>query len=63
MPDRIGHGTYLHPEVGGLQESVEFVKKHKIPIGNVCMDNFKKRVGYLQLLSSLIQLDCHEFSI
>lgn len=31
-PDRIGHGTYLHPEVGGLHKSVEFVKKHKIPI-------------------------------
>lgn len=30
---RIGHGVYLHPEVGGTQEIVNFVSDNKIPIG------------------------------
>ena len=32
-PDRIGHGTFLHPKVGGTQEIIDFVSSKKIPIG------------------------------
>ena len=35
-PDRIGHGTYLHPDVGGTEEIVHEVTSRHIPIGNVC---------------------------
>nr|XP_054755952.1 adenosine deaminase-like protein [Lytechinus pictus] len=35
-PDRIGHGTYLHPEVGGDQSLVNSVVRSKIPI-EMCM--------------------------
>uniref|UniRef100_A0A8B9L220 Adenosine deaminase domain-containing protein n=1 Tax=Astyanax mexicanus TaxID=7994 RepID=A0A8B9L220_ASTMX len=31
-PDRIGHGTFLHPEVGGSDTLVDKVCKQKIPI-------------------------------
>lgn len=32
-PDRIGHGTFLHPEVGGSGSLVDKVCKGNIPIG------------------------------
>ena len=32
-PDRIGHGTFLHPEVGGTCSLVEKVRKNNIPLG------------------------------
>lgn len=32
-PDRIGHGTFLHPEVGGSKSLVDKVVKNKIPLG------------------------------
>lgn len=32
-PDRIGHGTFLHPEVGGSQNLVDKVTKNNIPLG------------------------------
>lgn len=32
-PDRIGHGTFLHPEVGGSQSLVDKVLKNNIPLG------------------------------
>uniref|UniRef100_A0A673GG54 Adenosine deaminase-like protein n=1 Tax=Sinocyclocheilus rhinocerous TaxID=307959 RepID=A0A673GG54_9TELE len=32
-PDRIGHGTFLHPEVGGSDSLVDKVCKQNIPIG------------------------------
>ncbi|MBN3289589.1 ADAL protein, partial [Polypterus senegalus] len=35
-PDRIGHGTFLHPEVGGSQELVDYVRKNCIPL-ELCM--------------------------
>ncbi|KAK1157882.1 adenosine deaminase-like protein isoform X2 [Acipenser oxyrinchus oxyrinchus] len=35
-PDRIGHGTFLHPEVGGSQELVDTVMKKCIPL-ELCM--------------------------
>lgn len=33
-PDRIGHGTFLHPEVGGSESLVDKVVKNNIPLGN-----------------------------
>ncbi|KAM9376573.1 N6-Methyl-AMP deaminase isoform 2-T2 [Pholidichthys leucotaenia] len=35
-PDRIGHGTFLHPEAGGSQSLVDKVVKNNIPI-EVCL--------------------------
>lgn len=32
-PDRIGHGTFLHPEVGGSKGLVDKVVKNNIPLG------------------------------
>lgn len=32
-PDRIGHGTFMHPVVGGTEEIVQEVTRRKIPIG------------------------------
>ena len=32
-PDRIGHGTFLHPDVGGSQTLVDAVVKNNIPLG------------------------------
>lgn len=32
-PDRIGHGTFLHPAMGGSQGLVDKVVKHNIPLG------------------------------
>lgn len=32
-PDRIGHGTFLHPEMGGSQHLVDKVLKNNIPLG------------------------------
>ena len=33
IPDRIGHGTCIHPENGGAEDLVNIVEKHLIPIG------------------------------
>ena len=33
VPDRIGHGTCLHPTEGGSQELLDIVKKNSIPLG------------------------------
>lgn len=35
-PDRIGHGTFLHPDVGGTDEIVQEVTSRATPIGKVC---------------------------
>ncbi|MED6254236.1 hypothetical protein ATANTOWER_020625 [Ataeniobius toweri] len=35
-PDRIGHGTFLHPEMGGSQPLVDQVVKHNIPL-EICL--------------------------
>lgn len=32
-PDRIGHGTFLHPEVGGSKGFVDKVVNNNIPLG------------------------------
>jgi len=33
IPDRIGHGTCIHPENGGAEDLVNIVEEHSIPIG------------------------------
>ena len=33
IPDRIGHGTCIHPENGGADDLVDIVEEHSIPIG------------------------------
>uniref|UniRef100_A0AAX7SM01 Adenosine deaminase domain-containing protein n=1 Tax=Astatotilapia calliptera TaxID=8154 RepID=A0AAX7SM01_ASTCA len=40
-PDRIGHGTFLHPEVGGSQSLVNKVVQKKIPIELCLTSNVK----------------------
>ncbi|XP_029553162.1 N6-Methyl-AMP deaminase isoform X2 [Salmo trutta] len=40
-PDRIGHGTYLHPEVGGSQSLVDTVRKHNTPLELCLTSNVK----------------------
>ncbi|XP_008310649.1 N6-Methyl-AMP deaminase isoform X2 [Cynoglossus semilaevis] len=40
-PDRIGHGTFLHPEVGGSQGLVDKVLKHNIPLELCLTSNVK----------------------
>ncbi|KAI2648344.1 Adenosine deaminase-like protein [Labeo rohita] len=40
-PDRIGHGTFLHPEVGGSDSLVEKVCKQNIPIEMCLTSNVK----------------------
>ena len=32
-PDRIGHGTFLHPDTGGTEKIVDTVSSKKLPIG------------------------------
>lgn len=32
-PERIGHGTFLHPDVGGSKSLVDKVVKNNIPLG------------------------------
>ena len=34
-PDRIGHGTFLHPDVGGTCGIVDIVSSKRIPIGKL----------------------------
>ncbi|XP_033109542.1 adenosine deaminase-like protein isoform X2 [Anneissia japonica] len=38
-PDRIGHGTFLHPEVGGRQDLVDMTQKYNIPIETCLTSN------------------------
>ncbi|GAA6224044.1 adenosine deaminase-like protein [Lates japonicus] len=40
-PDRIGHGTFLHPEVGGSQSLVDKVLKNNIPLELCLTSNIK----------------------
>uniref|UniRef100_A0A673A242 Adenosine deaminase-like n=1 Tax=Sphaeramia orbicularis TaxID=375764 RepID=A0A673A242_9TELE len=40
-PDRIGHGTFLHPEVGGSASLVEKVVKNNIPLELCLTSNIK----------------------
>uniref|UniRef100_A0A8C7XFX1 N6-Methyl-AMP deaminase n=1 Tax=Oryzias sinensis TaxID=183150 RepID=A0A8C7XFX1_9TELE len=40
-PDRIGHGTFLHPEMGGSQSLVDKVVKNGIPLELCLTSNIK----------------------
>lgn len=40
-PDRIGHGTFLHPEMGGSQSLVDKVVQNKIPLELCLTSNVK----------------------
>ncbi|XP_069744833.1 adenosine deaminase-like protein [Narcine bancroftii] len=40
-PDRIGHGTFLHPEAGGSDQLVDIIKKRQIPIELCLTSNVK----------------------
>ncbi|CAG5957837.1 unnamed protein product [Menidia menidia] len=40
-PDRIGHGTFLHPEMGGSQSLVDKVVKNNIPLELCLTSNVK----------------------
>ncbi|KAK5902043.1 hypothetical protein CesoFtcFv8_007340 [Champsocephalus esox] len=40
-PDRIGHGTFLHPAMGGSQGLVDKVVKHNIPLELCLTSNVK----------------------
>ncbi|XP_026221868.1 adenosine deaminase-like protein isoform X1 [Anabas testudineus] len=40
-PDRIGHGTFLHPEMGGSQSLVDKVLKNNIPLELCLTSNVK----------------------
>uniref|UniRef100_A0AAY5K6P3 Adenosine deaminase domain-containing protein n=1 Tax=Esox lucius TaxID=8010 RepID=A0AAY5K6P3_ESOLU len=40
-PDRIGHGTFLHPEVGGAQSLVDKVMKNNTPLELCLTSNVK----------------------
>uniref|UniRef100_A0A3Q3WFS8 Adenosine deaminase domain-containing protein n=1 Tax=Mola mola TaxID=94237 RepID=A0A3Q3WFS8_MOLML len=40
-PDRIGHGTFLHPEVGGSQNLVDKVVQNNIPLELCLTSNVK----------------------
>uniref|UniRef100_A0A4X2KG52 Adenosine deaminase domain-containing protein n=1 Tax=Vombatus ursinus TaxID=29139 RepID=A0A4X2KG52_VOMUR len=42
-PDRIGHGTFLNPCVGGSLDLVEFVKQHRIPLELCLTSNIKSQ--------------------
>lgn len=41
-PDRIGHGTCLHPEASGRQEFVDTVINHKTPLGRSTVSQITK---------------------
>ena len=41
IPDRIGHGTCIHPENGGAEDLVNIVEEHSIPIGQFEIHSIK----------------------
>lgn len=41
IPDRIGHGTCIHPENGGAEDLVNIVEEHSIPIGESNLHNIE----------------------
>lgn len=43
IPDRIGHGTCIHPENGGADDLVKIVEKHLIPIELCLTSNVKTK--------------------
>ena len=65
IPDRIGHGTCIHPENGGAEDLVNIVEKHSIPIGELEIHSIKEyltirlraRVVYEQIVNK-VQPSC-----
>lgn len=59
-PDRIGHGTFLHPEMGGSQSLVDKVLKNNIPLGKtylIFLDFYSTSIWVLiPQLSVLVEL-------
>lgn len=53
-PDRIGHGTFLHPEVGGSQSVVDKVLKNNIPLGKTRVKPLTLCEQCLDLISSSV---------
>lgn len=43
IPDRIGHGTCIHPENGGSEDFVNIVEEHSIPIELCLTSNVKTK--------------------
>ncbi|KAJ7385324.1 hypothetical protein OS493_016400 [Desmophyllum pertusum] len=43
IPDRIGHGTCIHPENGGAEDLVNTVEEHSIPIELCLTSNVKTK--------------------
>jgi len=43
IPDRIGHGTCIHPENGGSDDLVKIVEEHSIPIELCLTSNVKTK--------------------
>ena len=39
LVDRIGHGTFIHPDTGGNNNMKEFVIKNKLPLGKQLLIN------------------------
>ena len=37
LPDRIGHGTFLTPNLGGTADNLELVRSKRTPIGQLLL--------------------------
>jgi adenosine deaminase len=49
-PNRLGHVTCLHPELGGTQEQWDALIASKIPVGNYTLLNIKiEQITQLEL--------------
>ena len=53
-PDRLGHGTFIHPCVGGTEEAVKMVIDHRIPIEVCLTSNVKSQTA--------LNYDSHHFA-
>lgn len=48
-PDRIGHGTFLHPDIGGTWDMIDIVSFKKIPIGKLNCWNMAAIFGFANI--------------
>ncbi|XP_008572236.1 PREDICTED: adenosine deaminase-like protein isoform X1 [Galeopterus variegatus] len=53
LPDRIGHGTFLHTSEGGSPDLVDFVRQHQIPLELCLTSNIKSQ--------TVLSYDQHHF--